>query len=70
MTLDDAAVQAIGCVPTEEALAIDFRAAQEPEFAAILERHRQAVARLDILMATSSPLPRPEVWERIAQSLD
>lgn len=70
MTHDDAAVHAIGCVTTGEAVAIEARAALDPEFASMLDSHRRTVAQLDILMATSVTAPRREVWEKIVQSID
>ena len=70
MTPDDAAVHAIGCVTTREAVAVESHAVLDPEFATIVDRHRRTVAGLDILMAVSAPLARPDVWERIAQSID
>jgi anti-sigma-K factor RskA len=70
MTPDDAAVHAIGCVTTGEAVGIEAQAVLDPDLASIIDRHRETVAGLDVLMAASAPLPRPEVWDRIAQSVD
>jgi len=70
MTSDDAAVHAIGCVSMVEARSTDAHAGHDADFAAVLERHRRTVARLDILVAAGGVLPRPVVWNRIVQSLD
>ena len=67
---DDLAAVALGCVDDAEADTVERLAARDGRAADLLHHYRGIVAQLDEMIAGLRPPVRPEVWERIAQSLD
>jgi hypothetical protein len=72
MTIDAdlLATRAVRATDGDESVEVDVTAAHEPAVAAVLQRYRRVVARLDRIRVAEGLAPGDEVWFRILDRLD